>query len=256
MVGQRIRRGVRFRQGRVASATAPRVPFLASDGRRAVIAALLSLIPGIALDELLIHLDFGPDELMADISLVMCSFLFRWVFFAGIYALLTVIVMVRADGDTFTGWLRDSAPRSRAARFFHSSTGGTLTVLTSYGSMMAVFSVLVLSLNPELRTAPLVVVAGVVAVAASWLLNVVSFAVHYARKDAAGPGLSFPGEDKAVFGDYFYLAAQVATSYSLGDVATLNRPIRRAVTRQSILSFLFNTVIIAVLVSVLISSGG
>lgn len=95
---------------------------------------------------------------------------------------------------------------------------------------------------------------GVAAVAASWLLNAVSFAMHYARKDANTRGLRFSGNNASVFTDYIYLSIPIATSYSPGDVSTLTRPMRRAVTAQTMLSFTFNPVIIAVLVSVLVTA--
>lgn len=253
MAGQLIRWGRRSREERAATRGA-RVPFLASDARRTVIAFLLSLIPGTAFDDLLDHIDFGPDELMSDLSIILCSFLVGWIFFAGVYALLTMIVFARADGETFGHWLRETLPKSWIGRVFHITSGGSSTIWTAHGSMIAVIAVLVLSLVPDLRSSPLVVASGVVAVAASWLMNTVSFAVHYARKDAIAPGLRFPEGTAPVFGDYFYLAVQVATSYGVGDVATLSRPMRRAITAQTMLSFLFNTVIIAVLVSVLISA--
>lgn len=249
MAGQLIRR-------EDLAGTERRAPFLASDGWRTIIAGALALIPGTAFDELLERLDLGPDEFMSGVQILLSSFLFGWIFFAGIYGLLTAYVFARADGETFARWLRESMPRSRSSRIVHAISGGSNSTWTTNGSVIAVLAVLVLSLVPELRSSPLVVGSGVAAVAASWLLNAVSYAVHYARTDVHTLGLRFPGEETPVFGDYFYLAVQVATSYSSGDVTARNRPVRRAITRQSMLSFLFNTVIIAVLVAVLVSSAG
>lgn len=247
------RQAVRRRNAATAEG---RTPFLASDGWRTVIAGALSLIPGAAFDGLLERLDLGPDELMSGIQILLSSFLFGWIFFAGIYGLLTVHVFARADGETLARWLRESTPRSRFGRIAHATSGGSNSTWTTNGSVIAMLAVLVLSLVPELRTSPLVAGSGVAAVAASWLLNTVSYAVHYARTDGDTPGLRFPGDAAPVFSDYFYLAVQVATSYSSGDIIARDRAVRRAITRQSMLSFLFNTVIIAVLVAVLVSAAG
>lgn len=240
------------RRGDVPGKT--RVPRLVSDARRTLLAGLVSLFPASVFDDFLDRVNFGFDPVMSDVAWLICSVLIGWLFFGATYAVLTFLVFSRADGETLAHWLQASTPRTLFARFLNISSGGSSTIWTTHGSLVAVLAALSLSLLPELRASSLVMFSAMVAVAGSWLLNAVSFAIHYARKDANTRGLVFPGEDAPRFGDYFYLSVQIATGYSSSDVTTTTRAMRRAITGQCMLAFAFNTVIIAVLVSMLISA--
>lgn len=87
--------------------------------------------------------------------------------------------------------------------------------------------------------------------AISWFVVVVSYAVHYARKDAEHPGLRFPDEGPHRFTDYFYVSLAVARTFGTTDVAVTTTRMRRTVSGYSALTFLFNTIIIALLVAAL-----
>lgn len=191
---------------------------------------------------------------MSDVAWVVSSILVGWVFFGATYALLTFLAFARADGETFAHWLRETTPRTWFARLLNITSGGSSTIWTTNGSIIAVFAALTLTLLPELRSSPVVMLSALAAVAASWLLNAVSFAVHYARKNSTTKGLAFPGEHAPTFIDYFYLSVQITTTYSSSDVTTLTKAMRRAITGHAMLAFTFNTVIIAILVSLLISA--
>ena len=81
-----------------------------------------------------------------------------------------------------------------------------------------------------------------------------AYAVRYAREQAASGGVSFAKTPEPVFADYLYLAVQIATTFSSSDVTIETTRMRRLVTANSLISFTFNTVIVALLVSVLVSS--
>jgi len=90
-----------------------------------------------------------------------------------------------------------------------------------------------------------------VTVVGSWLLLPLLFALSYAAA-YYGPepdgGLEFPGA-KAGFEpdhtDLLYFAFTIAVTAQTSDVAITSRPMRRLVLAQSILSFAFNTTILA-----------
>ncbi len=66
-----------------------------------------------------------------------------------------------------------------------------------------------------------------------------------------------PGEERdgpPVFSDYVYLAAQVATTFSTSDVTVERRSMRRTVTVHSIATFAYNTVVIALIVSMFLNA--
>jgi uncharacterized membrane protein len=88
-----------------------------------------------------------------------------------------------------------------------------------------------------------------VTVIGSWLLLPLLFALSYAAA-YYGPepdgGLQFPGEPaEPDHTDFVYFAFTIAVTAQTSDVAVSTRPMRRLVLAQSLLSFAFNTAILA-----------
>ena len=90
-----------------------------------------------------------------------------------------------------------------------------------------------------------------VTVVGSWLLLPVLFALSYAaayyNREPDG-GLEFPGAATGFepdHTDFLYFAFTIAVTAQTSDVAVSTRPMRRLVLAQSILSFAFNTTILA-----------
>jgi uncharacterized membrane protein len=85
----------------------------------------------------------------------------------------------------------------------------------------------------------------------SWLVRPVLFALTYAaRYYAPEPdgGLAFPGAPTRFepdHTDFLYFAFTVAVTAQTSDVAVTTRPMRRLVLWHSVLSFVFNTTILA-----------
>jgi uncharacterized membrane protein len=71
-------------------------------------------------------------------------------------------------------------------------------------------------------------------VTTSWLVTVVSYAVHYARIAATVGGLTFPGDKSVVFWDCVYLATQVQTTFSSSDVTIETTLTRRIITGHTL----------------------
>lgn len=91
-------------------------------------------------------------------------------------------------------------------------------------------------------------------VAASWLDVLVAYAIHYARMDARAPRFSFPGEQAREFVDYLYLALAVQTTFGTTDVSVTHPSARRVVMGHSGLAFVFNSTLIAMIISLVIGS--
>jgi uncharacterized membrane protein len=92
----------------------------------------------------------------------------------------------------------------------------------------------------------------------SWLLAHSVFAVHYAHgyyKDLLEKrqrGLDFPGEnDDPDYWDFLYFSFVVGMTAQVSDVQVMTRGWRRLVLAHGILSFLFNTVILALSINLL-----
>ncbi len=122
-----------------------------------------------------------------------------------------------------------------------------------YVSALALLVVSALVLIPSTRSVQALLGLGLAMVVASWANVAVTYAVHYARVDALLPGLDFPGSEEPSFTDYLYMSIAVQTTFGTTDVDVQTRVMRRVVLRHCVLAFGFNTVIVAILISHLLS---
>lgn len=91
----------------------------------------------------------------------------------------------------------------------------------------------------------------------SWVLLQVTFALYYARyyyqttdgSDTIAGGLRFPGDEPPDYVDFIYFSCVIGTSYSTSDTDIESRVLRRAVLIQSIVGFLFYTVLIGLVMN-------
>jgi uncharacterized membrane protein len=109
---------------------------------------------------------------------------------------------------------------------------------------------------PDQRTLHVVLVAGTLFV--SWLVTHVSFAFRYAHeyyaRDEGGPdvdgGLAFPEEKAPDYLDFLYFSLVLGMTFQVSDVQITSRKLRRVAVVHGLLSFLFNTVIVALTVNI------
>lgn len=94
-------------------------------------------------------------------------------------------------------------------------------------------------------------------VAGSWLLLPTLFAMNYAslyyHRNEHGSGLKFPDPDQTYRPDYrdiLYFSFTIAVASQTADVAITTPSMRRLVLLQSVLSFVFNTAILAFTVNI------
>ena len=171
------------------------------------------------------------------------------------YFITTFAVFQDADSHTLAHWLAGTAVTGRMSKF-QATFAGTGPNIPAQWSGLAIGSVVVLVFSPSLLKQPWVVALSAAVVATSWLVTVVSYAVHYGRIAATAGGLTFPGDEGVVFWDCVYLAAQVQTTFSSSDVTIETTLTRRIVTGHTLIAFAFNTVIIALLIAVLFLGRG
>jgi uncharacterized membrane protein len=92
----------------------------------------------------------------------------------------------------------------------------------------------------------------------SWLVTHVTFAMRYAHefyaRDLGGPdvdgGLSFPEEKEPDYLDFLYFSLVLGMTFQVSDVQITSRKLRRVATLHGLVSFLFNTVIVAFTVNI------
>lgn len=120
---------------------------------------------------------------------------------------------------------------------------------------LALVGVLALLAVGELRRLPVLLTLGALLVATSWTDVLLVYAVHYAREDHREQQLAFPDAHATrAFSDYVYLATAVQTSYGVTDLVATSRAMRRTMTSHSLLAFVFSTVIIALIVSLALTT--
>lgn len=183
----------------------------------------------------------------------LTSIFIVWIVFGVVYAALTLSAFRGVDPIDLPGLLhREEAQRTRWKRYLLGGGDGPGFAVT-----LAAVALGGAALLPRLEafTSPanetLLAVTVTMAVIVSWFVVVLSYSVHYARKDAEHPGLRFPDDGQHGFTDFFYFSLTVATTFGATDVMVMTTRMRRTVAGHSALTFLFNTIIIALLVSAL-----
>ena len=167
-----------------------------------------------------------------------------WVLWSVTYLGLTWYLIIRSSAQQTRRWTLDQVSRTSSLFFI---------VLVSLVSL-----VLAISLAPNVRDlettrgVSLAFMASLGVVAAWGVLNV-SYALHYAylyyRSEESPGGLAFPGEQSPKQRDFAYFAFTVGTSFAVSDVDVTEDGMRQAVLGQQILSFFYNTSILATVIS-------
>src|SRR5262249_25252673 len=88
------------------------------------------------------------------------------------------------------------------------------------------------------------------AVGSAWMLTHTAYTLRYAhlyyRDDGEGEGgLTFPGSQDPAYFDFAYFSFTVGMCFQVSDVMITSPLIRRAVLGHSLLSFVYNTAIVA-----------
>ena len=191
-----------------------------------------------------------------------------WVVWAVTYLGLTWFLVSRSTAQQTRQWALDqripprphlSILRSVILRilrvlFLVSRTSSLLFIV--FVSLLSL--VLAISLAPEVRdlqTARGVFLAFMAAlgVISAWAILHTSYALHYAylyyRSEESPGGLDFPGEQSPRQRDFAYFAFTVGTSFAVSDVNVTDDAMRQAVLGHQILSFFYNTSILATVIT-------
>jgi uncharacterized membrane protein len=96
-------------------------------------------------------------------------------------------------------------------------------------------------------------------IALSWAFIHTIFATHYAHEFYAhgqrpGGGLVFPGETEPDYWDFLYFSLVIGMTSQVSDVAVTSKSIRRIVAAHGVVSFVFNTTLLALAVNIAASA--
>lgn len=92
----------------------------------------------------------------------------------------------------------------------------------------------------------------------SWLVTQVVFTFHYAHEfyrpddtaEKRSGGLEFPQDDHPDYWDFFYFATSIGAASQTSDIAIRTKALRRLVTLHAIISFVFNTAVLALAINI------
>lgn len=100
----------------------------------------------------------------------------------------------------------------------------------------------------------------IVTIVGSWLLVHTIFALHYAHgyyqtgktlHECKADGLDFPGESDPDYGDFLYFSFVIGMTSQVSDVEVTSRSLRRLALLHGVLSFFFNTTILAMSINII-----
>jgi uncharacterized membrane protein len=193
---------------------------------------------------------------------------------ACVYAALTlahVSVANAAAGDTFFAvylsaslWLLLHSTRTDLKRRAAIEDEGVMIVvvialLAVAFNIVDIFDVL----NQKQRPDELTLVLAVAAAPLGWLMLHMISAHHYANlyyftsgKEGSGRALEFPGTKEPDLWDFVYFSLVIGMTAQVSDVQVCTTPMRRAVSGHSLISFFFNTVLIAMAVNAAVAIAG
>jgi uncharacterized membrane protein len=159
------------------------------------------------------------------------------------------------------GWARIMTmdPKGTCRRAAAEDPGRTLVWVLVLGasafSLFAAVRVLGRAHQLGMQARGLLVGLCLMAVVMSWLLTHTSYALRYAhlyyRDDEEGiGGMEFPGPTPPCYFDFAYFSFTLGMCFQVSDVSVSSPQIRRTVLGQAILSFVYNTTIMALALNV------
>lgn len=173
--------------------------------------------------------------------------LIGWDVFAALYLALAYIMMLRCD----TGHIRQSAIMQDDGRFL-------LLLLTALGALASLAAIVFELGVSKGNKAGLVLAIGTITL--SWAAVHTAFALHYAHEYYRGSkptGLQFPSgdeDDKPDYWDFVYFSFVIGMTAQVSDVGITDKIIRRTATVHGIISFVFNTALVALMVNIAASA--
>ena len=134
-----------------------------------------------------------------------------------------------------------------------------IVILGSFFAMLALFTQLSAMKTEHGFDRSLSIALSMSTILLSWLLIHLVFAVFYAHEfhsalggkegTSSGGGLKFPSDNAPDYLDFIYFSFVVGTTAQTSDVAVTSRAMRSVVVLHGILSFFFNTAVIALAVN-------
>ncbi|HXO72283.1 MAG TPA: DUF1345 domain-containing protein [Bradyrhizobium sp.] len=170
-----------------------------------------------------------------------------WDIFVSLYLVL-VCTLVFGSG---LAHIRRNAVLQDDGRFL-------ILMVTAVGAFASIAAI-IFELDGTHRGTPELALA-TLTIALSWAAVHTTFALHYAHEFYRGAepgGLQFPSGDQhedADYWDFVYFSFVIGMTAQVSDVGITDKSIRRTATAHGIISFIFNTALVALMVNIAASA--
>jgi len=147
-----------------------------------------------------------------------------------------------------------SAAETHLKAKMQDETRGEIFAVVVVSTFAGLLAVILLLLDKEIKTLDLV--TAISGMFLSWVLVHTTFTMRYAHlfygdSNNKNGGLDFPGDEEPDFIDFAYFSFVIGMTFQVSDVEISSRRIRRLTLLHSIISFIFNTVIVALTINAL-----
>jgi uncharacterized membrane protein len=174
--------------------------------------------------------------------------LFAWDCSTGLYLVLALSMMARSDVDR----IRDRAAMQDEGQVVILG----LTTITALVSLAGIMVELATAKPPGSQILRQPIALAGITVILSWAFLHTMYAIHYAHEyyspDEGGraEGLEFPGHEPPDYWDFMYYSFVIGTACATADVDVISKGMRRTTALHCIVSFFFNTTILALTVNI------
>jgi uncharacterized membrane protein len=185
--------------------------------------------------------------LLPDSMRLVTRLLIGWDLFIAVYLLLVYIMMFRCG----LAHIRRNAILQDDGRFL-------ILLITALGAFASIAAI-VFELGGSHRGVTDLTLA-TLTIALSWATVHTTFALHYAHdyyRGAKPGGLQFPSgeqQEHADYWDFVYFSFVIGMTAQVSDVGITDKTIRRTATVHGIISFVFNTALVALMVNIAASA--
>ncbi|WP_164233419.1 DUF1345 domain-containing protein [Microbacterium hydrocarbonoxydans] len=200
--------------------------------------AVLSIVAGAAISIAVVPV-LGP----------AAGILSGWGAFALINVIWVLLLIWPMDAQATREHATLEAPGRRIAR-----------LISIAGSLVSLGAVLVVIIQAQ--DAPgideyLLAGIAVVSVAASWMLIQTEYVLRYARMYYGDPvgGIDFNQQEDPEYTDFVYFSVGLGMTYQVSDTNVTDNGVRRVVIAQTVLGYLFGTVILASIINLVVGLG-